>query len=67
MHTSEVLEQEYILCLKVRIAVKQQSIVKIVHDCPGSGWDGFNFHHNTLYGAMFNICHQNSADNTPVF
>uniref|UniRef100_A0A493TPX1 cyclin-dependent kinase n=1 Tax=Anas platyrhynchos platyrhynchos TaxID=8840 RepID=A0A493TPX1_ANAPP len=49
------------------VGKQRRSIVKIVHHCPASGWDGFNFHQSTLHGAMSYICHQNSADNTPVF
>ena len=29
---------------------------------PGFGWDGVNFPHSSLYGGVFWICDENSAD-----
>lgn len=36
-------------------------------DCTGSVWDRVNFLHSSRYGAVFWICDENSASNTPVF
>lgn len=33
----------------------------------GSVWDRVNFFHSNPYGAVFQICHQNNIDNTPMF
>jgi len=43
--------------------------IKIIslHFCAGFDWDGVNFLHSSLYGAMFWISAENSVDNTGMF
>jgi len=37
-------------------AFESPNILRDVFVCTGSGWDGVDFFHSSLYGAMFWIC-----------